>query len=117
MQQALAASMDIVRFEGSIGILGEGQSMKKFGIYVAMALGAASLAPAASAATACASFDDFLNTSCPLSWGGVQFYGTVDLGVIYQTHGVPSNRYATTGVEEMISKNSNGRHFGLAPNG
>ena len=30
---------------------------------------------------------DFFFTACPLSWYGFTFYGTVDVGGTYQTHG------------------------------
>ena len=36
---------------------------------------------------ACTSIQDFFLTACQLSWYGVRFYGTVDVGFGYQTHG------------------------------
>src|SRR5271154_5047386 len=42
-------------------------------------------------------------------------YGTLDYGAGYQTHGVPFNGVYPNGVEELISKNSNGRRYVLIP--
>ncbi len=39
------------------------------------------------------------------------------MGAGYQTHGVPFNDVYQNGVEELISKNSNGRRYVLVPNG
>jgi predicted porin len=47
--------------------------------------------------TACGSINDFFLTSCPLSWYGVTFYGTVDLGGTYATHGTPFDPNHPTG--------------------
>ena len=102
--------------------------MQKTGILVAMLLGVAGAAqaadvapatpaPAAPPTTACTNINDFVTTGCPLSWGGVQFYGTIDLGAAYQTHGTPFNKYMHTGIEEFINKNSNKAGYRLAPNG
>ena len=54
---------------------------------------------------------------CPLTAYGLTFYATVDLGVGYETHGVPWNRQYPTGVEELISKNSNRGQWALTPGG
>lgn len=51
-----------------------------------------------------------------LTYKGVTLYGTVDVGVMYQSHGTPISSTLSTGVEELISKNSNQHYFGLAPN-
>jgi predicted porin len=42
--------------------------------------------PLAGPAT-CGGVGDFFLTNCVLSWWGVTVYGTVDMGVTYQTHG------------------------------
>ena len=34
----------------------------------------------------CTSVEDFFTTACQLSWFGVRFYGTVDVGGSYQTN-------------------------------
>lgn len=52
-----------------------------------------------------------------MSWNGISLYGNFDFGAGYQTHGVPFNNVYQNGVEELISKNSNGSHYVLVPNG
>jgi predicted porin len=78
-------------------------------------------APPAPAAPSCfASFQNFLDTTaqdCPLTWNGFTVYGTVDMGYGYETHGVPLNRQYPTGVEELISKNSQGGIWAFTPGG
>jgi predicted porin len=72
------------------------------------------------AANCYASFSSWLNSTaadCPLTYGGFTVYGTVDAGVGYETHGVPFNREYPTGVEELISKNSQGGRWALTPGG
>jgi predicted porin len=54
---------------------------------------------------------------CPLTWNGITLYGAIDTGGGYQTHGVPFNAYYPNGVEELVSKNSNGARYTLLPNG
>jgi predicted porin len=53
---------------------------------------APTVAVAPSASAACASAYDFFLTKCPLSWHGVTFFGTVDVGGSYMTHGSPFDR-------------------------
>jgi predicted porin len=74
----------------------------------------APLAPIAPAA--CGSVYDFFLTACPLSWYGVTFYGTVDVGGGYQTHGTPFDRNFPTGASYLIAKPSRLAEWGLAPN-
>jgi predicted porin len=91
---------------------------------------AAGAAPAASVQTnvslpaaapppqaACAGVADFFTTDCPLTYYGVTFYGTVDAGGAYQTHGTRLNPAFTAGTESLIQKNSNHALWTLAPNG
>lgn len=47
---------------------------------------------------------------------GITLYGTVDIGVTYQTHGTPLSNSAGLGLQYLISKNSNHSQFSLAPN-
>jgi predicted porin len=54
---------------------------------------------------------------CPLSWNGVTLYGRIDIGADYQSHGAPFNGAYPNGVEELISKNSNGARTTILPNG
>jgi hypothetical protein len=83
----------------------------------AMFLGCASVADAADIDTlvtkapvvppppaTCASIQDFFLTACQLSWYGVRFYGTIDVGFGYQTHGAPWDRNFTPGASYYLQK-------------
>ena len=76
-------------------------------------------APPASApgTKTCTSPQAFFTSDCPLSWYGVTVFGAIDVGGGYQTHGVPLNDAIPTGVEELVSKNSNRSLFLPVPNG
>ena len=100
----------------------------KIGVFVAALLGVAESAYAADlpntkpaappqppTLASCASPSDFVMTACPLTYYGVTVYGMVDLGVGYQDHASPFNRYYGNGVNELISKNSQGGHFQPVP--
>ena len=50
-----------------------------------------------------------------LTWNGITFYGIIDLGIQYQTHGVPVSDYFPAGTEAIISKNSNGSITAMTP--
>jgi predicted porin len=56
------------------------------------------------------------DTSTSLTWNGITLYGIVDIGLQYQTHGVPISDYFPAGSEAIISKNSHGSITGLTPN-
>ncbi len=56
------------------------------------------------------------DASTSLTWNGITLYGIVDIGLQYQTHGVPISDYFPAGSESIISKNSNGSVTGLTPN-
>ena len=73
--------------------------------------------PAATGPAACTGAVDFFVSDCALSWYGVTVYGTVDLGGGWQSHGTPFNPYIISGVEELISKNSNHAQFLPEPGG
>jgi predicted porin len=76
-------------------------------------------APVASTPSCFASAASYFEASpeeCPLTWSGITLYGTIDIGVAYHSHGVPFNAYYPNGVEELISKNSNGWRYSLLPN-
>jgi hypothetical protein len=78
-------------------------------------------APAFTPPAACGSFYDFFLTACPLTWNGVTFYGTIDIGGSYMTHGAPFDRDFPTGVPYVIGgggTGATGRLSGLflAPN-
>ncbi len=94
------------------------------GIALATAAQAADLPTAKPAVPAppmtvgsCTSAQDFVMTACPLSWGGVTFYGTVDVGVGYQKFGAPLNSQYPTGLDYLIGKAGNPNLYSLAPNG
>jgi predicted porin len=78
-------------------------------------------APALASVPSCfASASSYFQASpeeCPLTWNGITLYGAIDTGAGYQTHGVPFNGVYPNGVEELISKNSNGPRYTLLPNG
>jgi hypothetical protein len=79
-------------------------------------------APAATAPASCGSLYDFFVTACPLTWNGVTFYGTIDMGGTYQTHGTPFDPNFPTGASYLLGAGGGGATgrtagFGLAPNG
>ncbi len=111
--------------------LGQGGAVK-LAVSAAMVLGLAGAANAADmplptkawaapASDACSGLTDFLLSSCRLSWYGVTFYGTVDMGGTYQTHGAPFDPNFPTGASYLLGGgggNATGRTagFGLGPN-
>jgi predicted porin len=75
-----------------------------------------------TAALAAASLAQAQNTPTPnptddtsITWKGITLYGAVDIGLQYQTHGVPSSDYFPAGTEAPISKNSNGSVTAVTP--
>jgi len=79
-------------------------------------LPAAEPTPAAPAAPApCASVHDVFATDCPLTWQGITFYGTYDLGVGWVSHGLPPSGYNYEG-ESLVNRNGNKSRFLLEPN-
>jgi predicted porin len=67
--------------------------------------------------TTCTSPQDFFLTACQLSWYGVRFYGTVDVGFGYQTHGAPFDGNFVTGASYFLQKMNRTPMWGLAPSG
>jgi predicted porin len=63
----------------------------------------------------CTSILDFFTTACQVAAYGVRFYGTVDMGFSYETHGVPTNKYL--GNNNFLGKMNNGPQFLANPNG
>jgi predicted porin len=51
-----------------------------------------------------------------LTFHGITLYGTIDIGVAYQNHGVKLSQDFPPGLEYVVSKNSNKSLFTLAPN-
>jgi predicted porin len=97
------------------------------GVAAATVCGASALAadlptkaPPAPAASCFASLQDYMYSSaqdCPLTWNGITVYGAIDMGADYMMHGVPFNGSYPQGVETLISKNSQGARFSIAPSG
>ena len=52
-----------------------------------------------------------------LTWNGITFYGTIDVGVAYESHGTPLSQDFYPGLEYLISKNSNKSITTVAPSG
>ncbi|MGC1387707.1 MAG: porin [Steroidobacteraceae bacterium] len=73
-------------------------------------------APAApSTPEACASFEKFVATACPLTWHGITIYGAYDVGLGWVSHGLPENGYNYEG-ESLVNRNGNNSRFVIAPN-
>ena len=51
-----------------------------------------------------------------LTFHGITLYGTIDVGVQYQTHGAPINDYFPAGSADIVQKNSNHSITGVTPN-
>jgi predicted porin len=51
-----------------------------------------------------------------LTYKGITLYGTVDLGLQYQTHGAPISDYFPAGSADIVQKNSNHSITGITPN-
>src|SRR5215471_8791001 len=64
--------------------------------------------PAPPGPTTCTSIEDFFTTACQLSWYGVRFYGTVDVGGSYQTNGAPFAKFTGPGVNYFPGKMNSG---------
>jgi predicted porin len=72
---------------------------------------------AAPGPTTCTDIAGFFLTDCQLAWYGVRFYGTVDVGGGYQTHGAPFDGNFVTGASYFLQKMNRTAMWGLAPNG
>ena len=59
-------------------------------------------APAAS--TICQGVPAFFLGSCQLAYYGVRFYGVIDVGGGYQTHGAPWDPYFPQGSSYLVQK-------------
>ena len=51
-----------------------------------------------------------------LTFHGITFYGTIDIGLQYQTHGAPISDYFPAGSADIVQKNSNHSITGVTPN-
>jgi len=52
-----------------------------------------------------------------LTWNGITLYGTVDVGVAYQTHGAPISDDFYVGLDYLVSKNGRKSITSIAPSG
>src|ERR1700683_2158507 len=64
---------------------------------------------------ACASYEDFRDTDCSLTWHGITLYGTYDVGAGWVSHGLPENPYNYEG-ESLVNRNGNRPQYIIAPN-
>jgi len=71
----------------------------------------------ATGPVSCTTPQDFFTTDCALSYWGVTFYGAVDLGVGWESHGAPLNKDIISGVEELIQKSGNRSLWLATPGG
>jgi predicted porin len=53
----------------------------------------------------------------PLTWMGITFYGTYDIGIAYQSHGINQSQYFYPGLQYMIGKTNDHAMTQVAPNG
>src|ERR1700677_3999443 len=74
----------------------------------------AATAPAAS--STCQGVPDFFLGSCQLAWYGVRFYGVIDVGGGYQTHGAPWDPYFPQGSSYLVQKMTRESLCSRAPN-
>src|SRR5258708_20674984 len=71
--------------------------------------------PALPGPTTCTSIEDFFTTACQLSWFGVRFYGTVDVGGGYQTNGSRFAKFTGAGFNYFLGKANNGGKGAFSP--
>ncbi len=104
--------------------------MRKFGIGLAIAIASVGAARAADLPTkkavAAAPVNCFASVwtwldstaaDCPLSWGPFTVYGTVDVGVGYESNGAPYTAAWNNGVNSFVTKQSYGAKWLWTPNG
>jgi predicted porin len=73
-------------------------------------------AAAASAPKPCTDAWSFIATDCVLSWYGITVYGTVDIGVGWQTHGAPFDPRSAVAASYLIQKQNRSPRWSLSPN-
>ena len=77
-------------------------------------------APASPPPNCYASLWSWLNSTaadCPLSYAGFTVYATIDMGIGYESNGAAFNRAFPNGVQNIITKQSNGPKWLWTPNG
>lgn len=77
--------------------------------------GPAAPGPVAGPAT-CASVVDFFTTACQAAALGVRFYGTVNIGEVYQSNGSPVDKNSGSSLNYFAGKGSHGGRWTLASN-
>jgi predicted porin len=88
-----AASAAVIMLSGAVGAYAADLNTK-----------APVLKAAPADAATCTSIVDFFTTACQLAAYGVRFYGTIDIGYGYQTHGAPWDKTYGPSTLYMISK-------------
>ena len=104
--------------------------MRKLGVALAVAIASVGAARAADLPTkkeappapvnCYASVWTWLDSTaadCPLSWGPLTVYGTVDVGVGYNTNGAAYTAAWNNGVDSFMTKNNKGVKWLFTPNG
>ncbi len=86
------------------------------GAYAADLATKAPVLKAAPADAACTSIMDFFTTACQLAAYGVRIYGTIDVGVGYQTNGSPFDKLSGPGVNYFPGKANFGGKWLMSPN-
>ncbi|HEY0235742.1 MAG TPA: porin [Afipia sp.] len=69
-----------------------------------------------AAPTHCTGFSDFFLTDCQLYGYGVRFYGTIDMGYGYHTHGAPYNPFYGSGTNYQLGRASRQSMWVRSPN-
>jgi predicted porin len=69
----------------------------------------------APADNTCTSVLDFFTTACQVAAYGVRFYGTIDVGATYESHGAPMNSFLA--VNSFLGKMNAGPKFLPMPGG
>ncbi len=65
----------------------------------------------------CSDLTGFFLTDCQLKYYGIRFFGNIDVGYGYQTHGAPFDPNFTTGASYFLQKMNRNAMWGIAPSG
>src|SRR6202044_2610737 len=65
----------------------------------------------------CTDLTGFFLTDCQLKYYGIRFFGNIDVGYGYQTHGAPFDPNFTTGASYFLQKMNRNAMWGIAPSG
>jgi predicted porin len=101
---------------GGRGAFGKGYPKRRGSGLLSAVLGASLLSALANAQTAPSQQPQSSTTDGALTYKGITLYGTIDLGLQYQTHGAPINDYFPAGSADIVQKNSNHSITGITPN-